>query len=136
MLTHRTYLEHPIMWIRIAAVAFIIGAPLAVNAAEPVLLSPGVALESSTNAVTEPLTEGGLFMARSCEACRSLPLRLNAQTELYVGTRTVSVAELNKFLAANKGPYSMLIVYDKKASTLTRLVVEANLYQRPAKQRG
>jgi hypothetical protein len=30
----------------------------------------------------------------------------------------------------------MLIVYDKKASTLTRLVVDANLYQRPTKPRG
>ena len=135
MSIHRTYLEHPIMWIRIAAVALVLGAPLAM-AATPVLLSPGVALESSTSAVTEPLIEGGLFMARSCEACRSVPVRINAQTELYVGNRTVSVAELNKFLAANKGPYSMLIVYDKKASTLTRLVVNANLYQRPAKPRS
>ncbi|HSL68702.1 MAG TPA: hypothetical protein VK864_00605 [Longimicrobiales bacterium] len=119
------------MWIRIAAVVLIIGAPLAANAAEPVLLSPSGALESSTDTVTEQLTEGGLFMARSCLACRSLPLRLNAQTELYVGKRLVSVAELNKFLAASKAPYSMLIVYDKKASTLTRLVVNANLSQRP-----
>lgn len=134
MLTHRTYLEHPIMWIRIAAVALVLGAPLAM-AATPVLLSPSGAIESSTNTVTEQIVEGGLFMARSCASCRSLPLRLNAQTELYVGQRQVSVAELNKFLSAN-GPYSMLIVYDKKASTLTRLVIDANLYQRPAKPRG
>ncbi|HSC06192.1 MAG TPA: hypothetical protein VLD59_05155 [Steroidobacteraceae bacterium] len=134
MSTHRTYLEHPTMWIRIATVALVLGAPLAM-AAKPVLLSPSGAIESSTNTVTEQLVEGGLFMARSCEACRSLPLRLNAQTELYVGQRQVSVAELNKFLSAN-GPYSMLIVYDKKASTLTRLVVDADLYQRPAKPRG
>jgi hypothetical protein len=134
MSIHRTYLEHPIMWIRIAAVALVLGAPLAM-AATPVLLSPSGAIESSTNTVTEQLVEGGLFMARSCEACRSLPLRLNAQTELYVGQRQVSVAELNKFLSAG-GPYSMLIVYDKKASTLTRLVVNANLYQRPAKPRS
>ena len=72
MSTHRTYLEHPIMWIRIAAVALVLGAPLAM-AATPVLLSPGVAIESSTDTVTEPLVDGGLFMARSCEACRSPP---------------------------------------------------------------
>lgn len=118
------------MWIRIAAVALIIGAPLAANAAEPVLLSPSGALESSTNTVTEQLTEGGLFMARSCLACRSLPLRLNAQTELYVGKRLVSVAELNRFLGAH-GPYSMLILYDKKQNTLTRLVVNADLSSPP-----
>jgi hypothetical protein len=122
------------MWIRIAAVALFLGAPLAM-AATPVLLSPSGAIESSTDTVTEQLVEGGLFMARSCLACRSLPLRLNAQTELFVGKQLVSVAELNKFLGAN-GPYSMLIVYDKKASTLTRLVVDANLYQRPAKPRS
>ena len=122
------------MWIRIAAVALIIGAPLAANAAEPVLLSPSGALESSTNTVTEQLTEGGLFMARSCLACRSLPLRLNAQTELYVGKRLVSVAELNKFLSAH-GPYSMLILYDKKQNTLTRLVVDADLSS-PTNTRG
>ena len=131
----RNYLEHPTMWIRIAAVALFLGAPLAM-AATPVLLSPSGAIESSTSTVTEQLTEGGLFMARSCPSCRSLPLRLNAQTELYVGNRQVSVAGLNKFLAANEGPYSMLIVYDKKASTLTRLVVDADLYQRPAKPRS
>jgi hypothetical protein len=122
------------MWIRIAAVALFLGAPLAM-AAEPVLVSPSGAIESSTDTVTEQLVEGGLFMARSCSHCRSLPLRLDAQTELYVGQRQVSVAELNKFLSAN-GPYSMLIVYDKKASTLTRLVVDADLYQRPAKPRS
>jgi hypothetical protein len=122
------------MWIRIAAIALIIGAPLAANAAEPVLLSPSGALESSTNTVTEQLTEGGLFMARSCLACRSLPLRLNAQTELYVGKRLVSVAELNKFLGAH-GPYSMLILYDKKQNTLTRLVVDADLSS-PTNTRG
>jgi hypothetical protein len=122
------------MWIRIAAVALLLGAPLAM-AATPGLLSPSGAIESSTSTVTEQLTDGGLFMARSCPSCRSLPLRLNAQTELYVGNRQVSVAELNKFLSVN-GPYSMLIVYDKKASTLTRLVVDANLYQRPTKPRG
>jgi hypothetical protein len=122
------------MWIRIAAVALILAAPLA-RGAEPVLLSPSGAIESSTATITEQLVEGGLFMARSCESCRSLPLRLNAQTELYVGKRLVSVAELNKFLK-DSGPYSMLIVYDKKASTLTRLVVDANLYQRPAGTRG
>lgn len=122
------------MWIRIAAVVLIIGAPLAANAAEPVLLSPSGALESSTNTVTEQLTEGGLFMARSCLACRSLPLRLNAQTELYVGKRLVSVAELNKFLGAH-GPYSMLILYDKKQNTLTRLVVNADLSS-PTNTRG
>ena len=130
MATHTNFLEHLTMWIRIAAVAFVLGAPAAM-AGEPVLLSPGVVVESSTSTVTEPLIEGGLFMVRSCEACRSVPVRLNEQTELYVRQRQVSVAELNKFLAANKGPYSMVIVYDRKASTLTRLVVEANLLQRP-----
>jgi hypothetical protein len=130
MATHMNFLEHLTMWIRIAAVALVLGAPAAM-AGKPVLLSPGVAVESSTSTVTEPLIEGGLFMVRSCEACRSVPVRLNAQTELYVGQRQVSVAELNKFLAANKGPYSMVIVYDRTASTLTRLVVEANLSQRP-----
>jgi hypothetical protein len=135
MSTHRNYLEHLVMWIRIAAVALIIGTPLAANAGEPVLLSPSGAMESSTSTVTEALAEGGLFMARSCVACRTLPLRMNAQTELFVGKRQVSVAELNKFLAGN-GPYSMLIVYDKKQSTLTRLVVKANLSQRPANSRS
>lgn len=134
MSSHGNHLEHLVMWIRIAAVVLIIGAPLAANAAEPVLLSPSGALESSTNTVTEQLTEGGLFMARSCLACRSLPLRLNAQTELYVGKRLVSVAELNKFLGAH-GPYSMLILYDKKQNTLTRLVVNADLSS-PTNTRG
>jgi hypothetical protein len=134
MSIHRNYLEHPIMWIRIAAVALSLGAPLAM-AATPVLLSPSGAIESSTDTVTEQLVDGGLFMARSCASCRSLPLRLNAQSELFVGQRQVSVAELNKFLS-NNGPYNMLIVYDKKAGTLTRLVVDANLYQRPANTRG
>jgi hypothetical protein len=51
MSIQRNHLEHPIMWIRIAAVALLLGAPLAM-AATPVLLSPSGAIESSTSTVT------------------------------------------------------------------------------------
>ena len=113
------------MWIRIAALALLVGAPLA-GRAEPVLLSPNGAIESSTNTITEQLVEGGLLMARSCLTCRSLPLRLTAQTELFIGKRQVTVAELNKFLGAG-GEHSLLISYDKKANTVVRLAVNTNL---------
>lgn len=122
------------MWIRIAALALLIGTPLA-GRADPVLLSPHGAIESSTNTITEPLVEGGLFMARSCLACRSLPLRLDEQTGFFIGKRPVSVAELNKFLNTG-GPHGLVISYDKKANTVVRLVVKANLPQRPANGRS
>jgi hypothetical protein len=121
------------MWIRIAALALLIGAPLA-GRAEPVLLSPLGAIESSTNTLTEPLVAGGMFFARSCETCRSVPLRLNDQTQLFIGKRLVSVPELNKFLNAGN-TYGLLILYDKKQSTVARIVVRANLSQRPAGSR-
>ena len=133
-LTYRiNFLEHLVMWIRIAALALLIGTPLAARA-EPVLLSPNGSIESSTNTITEPLVEGGLLMARSCLTCRSLPLRMNAQTELFIGKRAVSVAELNKFLSAGD-EHGLLISYDKKANTVIRLLVNADL-QRPANSRS
>ncbi len=128
------FVEHLVMWIRIAALALLIGTPLA-GRAEPVLLSPNGSIESSTNTITEPLVAGGLLMARSCLSCRSLPLRMNAQTELFIGKRAVSVTEFNKFLNAG-GTYSLLISYDKKASTVVRLLVKANLPQSPANSRS
>ena len=110
------------MWIRTAAFAFLIAAPLAGRADEPILLSPHSGIESSTNTITEPLVEGGLLMARSCLACNSLPLRMDARTELVIGKRAVTVGEFNKFVKAG-GEHSLLIVYDKKTNTVVSLTV-------------
>lgn len=117
-------LEHTAMWIRIAALALLIGAPLA-GRAEPVLLSPHAGIESSTNTITEQLVEGGLLMARSCLACRSLPLRMTAQTEIFIGKRPVTVGELNKLVKAG-GEHGLLIIYDKKTSTVVSLTVKTS----------
>jgi hypothetical protein len=95
---------------------------LAARAPEPVLLSPLGAIESSTNTITETLVERGLLMARSCLGCRSLPLRMNAGTELFIGKRLVTVGELNKLVRAG-GEHRLLIIYDKKTSTVVRLAV-------------
>jgi hypothetical protein len=113
------------MWIRIAALAFLIAAPLAGRADEPVLLSPHSGIESSTNTITEQLVEGGLLMARSCLACKSLPLRMNAQTQLVIGKRAVTVGEFNKLVKAG-GEHSLLIVYDKKTNTVVSLTVKTS----------
>jgi hypothetical protein len=117
--------EHAVMWIRIAALALLIAAPLAGRADEPVLLSPHSGIESSTNTITEQLVEGGLLMARSCLACNSLPLRMTTQTELFIDKRAVTVGEFNKLVKAG-GEHSLLIVYDKKTNTVVSLTVKTS----------
>jgi hypothetical protein len=64
-------------------------------------------------------------MARSCLACKSLPLRMNAQTQLVIGKRAVTVGEFNKLVKAG-GEHSLLIVYDKKTNTVVSLTVKTS----------
>jgi hypothetical protein len=122
------------MWIRTIALALLISAPLASNA-DPRLWSPDASLESSTTTLTAPLVEGGLLLAKSCDACKSHPLRLTSQTLLFIGNRQVTVAELNQFLKGG-AVYNLGIFYDRTAQTITKLVVFANPAPRPAANRG
>ena len=52
----------------------------------------------------------------------SLPLRMDASTELVISKRAVTVGEFNKFVKAG-GEHSLLIVYDKKTNTVVSLTV-------------
>lgn len=119
------------MWIRIAALAVLLSAPLA-GRTDPRLFSPGGAIESSTETITEPLVEGGMLLAKSCPACRSMPLRLNANTPLFIGKRQVSLVEFNQFLESG-GTHGLGIFYDKAQHTVTRLVIFAKQPSHPAR---
>ncbi len=118
------------MWIRTVAFALLIGAPLA-SGADPAFWSPDASLESTTATLTAPLVEGSLLLAKSCDKCKSHPLRLTSQTLVYIGDRQVSVAELNQFLKGGT-VHNLGIFYDKTAQTITKLVVFARSPSRPA----
>ena len=118
------------MWIRTIAFALLIGAPLA-SGANPAFWSPDASLESTTATLTAPLVEGSLLLAKSCDKCKSHPLRLTSQTLVYIGDRQVTVAELNQFLKGGT-VHNLGIFYDKTAQTITKLVVFARSPSRPA----
>jgi len=88
--------------------------------------TPEEAIETTTTATTLPATEQGVIVAKLCPTCAMSVLRLTAKSRLLVGATPVSLAQLRKFVASG-GSRNMVILYDRRLHTVTRIIVSGTL---------
>jgi hypothetical protein len=110
------------MWIRRITLSLALGASLI---GAPVLAgihAPEEAIEGSTQGLELPRAVGGALMVAPCSGCKLLTVRLDANTQFFLGKRPVTLTEFNKFVESS-GPRGLTIMYDRKTSAITRMVV-------------
>ncbi len=94
--------------------------------AHAVLIATEQAIEASTRSISLPASPTGVIVAKPCPACAPLVLHMTAATRLAVGRTQVSLAQLQKFVASG-GERGMVVFYDARQRTITRISVEGQL---------
>jgi hypothetical protein len=89
--------------------------------------TPEEAVETSTTATTLPATLQGVIVAKFCPTCAMSVLRLTAKSQFFVGRSAVSLADLHKYIAAAGASRNMVILYDRRLHTVTRIIVSGTL---------
>ncbi len=115
------------MRIQTFTLALIIAAALS-GPARAALTTIEEAIEASTRSISLPASEQGVIVAKPCPTCAPIVLRMTPATRLYVGNALVSLPQLQKYIA-NGGERYMVVLYDPRVHTLTRIRVTGD---RPA----
>jgi hypothetical protein len=84
------------------------------------------AIEATTRSISLPASDQGVVVAKPCPACAPIVLRMTSATRLFVGKSQVSLTQLQKFIATG-GERNMVVLYEPRAKTLTRILVSGNL---------
>lgn len=110
------------MWIRTLTLSLAFGASLVGGPVFAGIHAPEEAIEGSTQSADLPRVVGGALMVTPCSGCKLLTVRLDANTQFFLGKRPVMLAEFNKFVESS-GPHGLTIIYDRKTNAITRMVV-------------
>jgi hypothetical protein len=90
------------------------------------IVSTEIGIEASTDMTTLPLTNTGAIVL-SCGSCRTpRSYHVTPQTTYFVGTATVTLAQLNAFVISG-GTRGMTIFVKPDESAVTRIVVFGQL---------
>jgi hypothetical protein len=112
---------------RIQSVALALIAAVALSApAHAEIIALEEAVETSTNQTTLPGSDKGVIVAKLCPSCALSVLRLTTGTSFLVGKTTVSFVQLKKFVNTTES-HSMVVLYDKRQKTVTRVIVQGQL---------
>jgi len=84
------------------------------------------AIEATTRTISLPASDQGVIVAKPCPACAPIVLRMTSATRLFVGKSQVSLQQLQKYISAG-GERNMVVLYDTRVHTLTRIVVVGTL---------
>ena len=99
----------------------------AVAAAAPAavkVISLELGLEASTDTVTLPATNSGPLVV-SCATCKPRSYPLTPQTTYFIGSTSVTLAQLTSFVSTVGRRYLTIFV-NPDASAVTRIVVAAD----------
>jgi hypothetical protein len=89
------------------------------------IVSVEIGIEASTDMTTLPVTNTGAIVL-SCATCRARSYHVTPQTTYFVGTDTVTLAQLNAFVISG-GTRGMTIFVKPDESAVTRIVVFGQL---------
>lgn len=113
------------MRIKVLSVFALLAAVLS-GPAHAILTATEQAIETSTRSISLPASATGVIVAKPCPACAPAVLRMTASTRFVVGKTPVSLAQLQKFIATG-GERGMVVLYDPRLKTVTRIVVDGEL---------
>jgi hypothetical protein len=109
----------------VSAVALVIcGVPAGIHAATQIV-SVEIGIEASTDMATLPSTDTGA-MVLSCASCRTRTYHVTPQTTYFVGTASVTLAQLKAFVISG-GIRGMTIYTKPDESDVTRIVINGQL---------
>jgi hypothetical protein len=111
----------------LVAVLAICGATAASHATTNIV-SVEIGIEASTDMTTLPVTNTGAIVL-SCASCRPRSYHVTPLTTYFVGTATVTLAQLNAFVISG-GTRGMTIFVKPDESAVTRIVVFGQLNSR------
>ena len=113
----------------LAALA-ICGVPAAARATTNIV-SIEIGIEASTDMTTLPATNTGAIVL-ACASCRTRTYHVTPLTTYFVGTASVTLAQLNAFIAS-VGTRGMTIFVKPDESAVTRVVVSGQLSSQQSK---
>jgi hypothetical protein len=89
------------------------------------IVSAEIGIEASTDMTTLPMTDTGAVVL-ACATCRARSYHVTPQTTYFVGTDSVTLAQLKAFVATG-GPRGMTIFVKTDESAVLRIVVFGQL---------
>ncbi len=89
------------------------------------IVSAEIGIEASTDMTTLPVTDTGAVVL-ACATCRARSYHVTPQTTYFVGTDSVTLAQLNAFVASS-GARGMTIFVKTDESAVLRIVVSGQL---------
>ncbi|MBK7902083.1 MAG: hypothetical protein IPJ97_03365 [Proteobacteria bacterium] len=115
----------------IATIVLCGATPAAWSQAEKVLYT---GIESSTATLAMPRSASGTWSITPCSGCSMLHLKLDANSEYFVGRDPVSLATLRMYAA--RGSNTVVVAYETKTQRVTRikLGMQLDAADVPAKQ--
>ena len=88
------------------------------------------AIETGSDIVLLPGSETGMLTVNYCAGCKAATLAVNRDTNYYLGTEKVPLAELKRFLSDGR-VYFMTVFASVKERVALRVVVAAPPVRRP-----
>jgi hypothetical protein len=82
------------------------------------IVSVEIGIEASTDMTTLPVTNTGAIVL-SCATCRPRSYHVTPQTTYFVGTATVTLAQLNAFVVSGGHPHRRIRSIDLPEASLT-----------------
>jgi hypothetical protein len=108
----------------IAAALLAAGATFSLTAQADAPALEEMGIEASSDNVTLPASVPGAIVFSACAACNRSPLRITATTQLLLGNKPITLAQLSTLAHAGNARF-MMVYYHPGSPDVTRIAVPA-----------